>query len=94
MNEPKFKVGEEVIVQSRHVPMFESVVVEVHKINGIAMSIYTEEELPQTYSYKIAPDISNDGLRWHESTLCKKHKPGDSFESIMNAIRQPIGERV
>lgn len=39
--------------------------------------------------------IPNDAdYVWHECHLRKKYKPGDSFESIMDYLKQPIKQPV
>jgi len=100
MSEPKFKVGEEVIFRTEFTLWRNSFFgIEWHKKipnpktgESIVIAIgfhNNEKKFPWTF-YKLKGHSS-----WFsEGCLFKKHKPGDSFESIMTAIRQPIGEKV
>jgi len=95
MSDPKFKVGEEVFVISAVLnpgAMMEVIITAARESDIQTIHKNSGHICPPGWRY----DYMKNGERCaaHESRLRKKHKPGDSFESIMNAIRQPIGGRV
>jgi bifunctional pyridoxal-dependent enzyme with beta-cystathionase and maltose regulon repressor activities len=89
---PKFKVGEEVILQSSYTELNgDAIVLAIHKSNGTATTKEGEQiKVSSPYCYELNV-VASDGGRWAERALRKKHQPGEmDFEQLMNWMRQPV----
>jgi hypothetical protein len=97
MTQPKFSVGEQVILQSKGKPQYNGEYI----VQGIAMpgKFYRGIEQPVycTIGYDLGIVITENFLDvrdgyslWCESALRKKHQPStESFSQIMNGLKQP-----
>jgi len=93
-----FEVGEEVILQSNMFPNLNGNAFVLKKIKPKA--IYTCLHCGKTNGlkdigmsgYMLNIPVSNDCCTaWGESALRKKHKPGESFEFLMQSIKSGEG---
>lgn len=101
MSSPKFKVGEQVVLQSKTYPKFngdyivERILVAgasgICRISGERYHV-TNKKTP--YTYLLNTPLHNPTkpfeIVWAETALSKKHKPSDqSFDQIMSSLKQP-----
>ncbi len=86
---PLFCVGEQVVLQSVACPHLsgDCIVREVRGPKKFADLITGEMRFGFGYDLNISHP---SGVLWAEAALKKKHKPGDSFDSIMDSFKQPI----
>lgn len=91
--QPKFQVGEEVILIDRTETIRAEVVVTERKY-GDREDIHTKEQ-SKGYVYVVDPDPC-PGLTpwWGETALRKKYKPGEDFDTLMNSLKSPTPEKV
>lgn len=94
--QPKFKVGEEVILQSTYEEYNgETVVLEIRPgaNYGVTSSGETYPTSGVAYILACGSPNGNGPLSggWAEQSIKKKHQPGEmNFEQLMNWVRQPI----
>lgn len=89
-----FEVGEVVILASINHPAFnaEYRVMDVRSVNFIKCRRCSS---PHGYQLNMPdPSIGGYSNYWCECVLKKHYKPGDSFESIMDSLKQPIKQPV
>lgn len=89
--EPKFKVGEEVILQSDNYPEVngECVVLSVEPFSGTTRGRNGTTVKGEAFSYRTTIEAPS-GLPWNQIALRKKHKPSDqSFDQIISSLKQP-----
>jgi len=88
---PKFEVGEVVLLRSRSAPEKdgEYVVESCRELKQILDSI-TKKKLGAGYLYKLQGVDHSPADGWLESSLRKKHQPGEmSFDSLMASLSSP-----
>jgi len=88
MTQPKFSVGEEVILCSKNCPEFNGEYTVVASFYGETFSRQGKRYIGWNY------DLDSTHVNyWWETALRKKHKPSDmSFDSLMNSIKS--GDKV
>ena len=92
MSAPYFKVGEEVILESKYAPHLngECTVLEVIK-SVRSFNVDTGERKTGNILYKLTIETPN-GCHWSQSALRKKHEGGEDFKSLMNNLKSPISQ--
>lgn len=103
MTQPKFSVGEVVILQSRDVPNFngEYTVEQILSVGEVYSCRLTGEKLVKAdngspYAYRLfglCPEQEKTGWEvvWNEVALRKKHQPGEmTFEGLIMSLSNPV----
>lgn len=96
MRQPKFKVGEEVILQSRSYPELngETVILSVHGAK-CGMNRDGVIVVEGGFSYLLTIESPIECKRWHELAVKKKHKPSEfDFQSLITNLNTKIQEKV
>ncbi len=89
--QPKFSVGEQVILQSKAYPEYngEAIVLAIRPTAG-GVNREGVRAIEGGYAYHLTIDSPNAYTGWHELALRKKHDGSEfTFDQLMSTLKQP-----